>query len=56
MRAGSDVYICAIEIEGMTDEVSTVVCWIRCVHMHQSRNTDYWEILRLVMYEVYFEH
>ena len=25
---------------GMTDEVSTVACWIGCVYMHQSGNMN----------------
>ena len=25
---------------GMTDEVSTVACWIGCVNMHQYENTN----------------
>ena len=39
-------------LSGMTDEVSTVVCWIGCVEMHQSRYMNHWQILRLAMYEL----
>ena len=27
----------------MTDEVSTVACWIGCVYMHQSGNVNCWD-------------
>ena len=32
------------KLGGMTDEVWTMLCWIRCVNMHQYENINYLEI------------
>ena len=41
-----------LRLSGMTDEISTVACWIGCVKMHRSGNLNSGKMNRLAMSEL----